>query len=112
MIDYDKYGYCALCHENLLVTISSEGKQTVRLSGKADCMDVLLNDGSRMRVTICSPCKQSYKHEEQSNKLMKSVIKGWEKECDMLIADQSKPDWTPEKKEEYMNNYSKKEIVS
>lgn len=110
-LDYDKFGHCALCHCNLMVRTLSDWKLVWRMSGKSTSMDVDMNDGSKMRVTVCKRCKSSYNHELHSEGLMESVLKGWEVECDALVADPSKPEWTPEKKAKYMEKYSKKEIV-
>lgn len=111
-MNFDCYGWCSLCHQCLLVTDKNDKGQLIeRLSGKAEHMDVNLNDGSKMRVLICADCKSNYSHEKHSSELMTSVIKGWEKECEQLVADETKSDWTQEKKEKFMDVYSKKQII-
>lgn len=108
----DKYGYCVKCHECLLRNDKNDkGEPIVRLSGKAEHLQLSLNDGSQMRVMICQPCKFNYIPEEHAEEIMRSVISGWEKECDILVADESKPQFDAKWKEEYMKVYSKKEIV-
>lgn len=109
---YDVYGYCAMCHDSLLVNDKNDkGEPIVRLSGKAEHLEVNLNDGSKMRVLLCTHCKTDYKPKKHAKKLMTSVIKGWEVECDQLIADESKPNFDIKWKEDYMKVYRKKEIV-
>src|SRR3990167_253010 len=111
MIDFDCYGYCVLCHKHLLKTISVDGKLVDYFSGEKSDMEMKLNDGSKMVVTICFPCKDSYLPERDNSKIMKSVVKGWEMETSQLVEDKTKPDWTQERKENHMKVYSQKEIV-
>jgi len=82
----------------------------MRLSGSAKEIQFDLSDGSKMRVTICRECKD--KHEVKDNSLiMASVIRGWEKEADELVADEAKPQFDSKWKEAHMKVYSKKEII-
>ena len=111
-MNYDKFGHCVKCHINMLVNDKNDKGQPIeRLSGKADHMDLKLNDGSKMRVLICSKCKSSYSHDKHSQEVMQSVIAGWEKECDQLVADETRPEFDSKWKETYMTEYSKKEII-
>ena len=103
MIDYDKYGHCSLCHTNLIIEEVIDGKVQLRFTVDKDETEYLLDDGSRMRVCICKPCKAKLT-DKDSPKIMASVIKGWEMEVAQL-------DWAKEKKEQYLNEYSKKKIV-
>lgn len=110
-IDYDCLGFCANCHCNLMRTVLSEGKQIEIFSGKAAFLELKLNDGSKMRITVCNECKRTYDHKKHSKLLMESIVRGWDKESDLLVADPSKPNFDPKWKENYMKVYSKKEII-
>lgn len=111
-MDYDKYGHCVRCHESLIVGDKNDkGEPIERLSGKAEHLELDLNDGSKMRVLICNPCKTSYTPAKHSTEIMDSVIKGWEVECNQLVADETKPQFDSSWKEKYMEVYSKKEIL-
>lgn len=110
--DYDLYGFCVKCHEFLMVTDKNEkGEPIIRLSGKAEHLNLDLNDGSKMRVLICTPCANSYSPQVDAKPIMDCVIKGWERECDQLVSDESKPQFDAKWKKDYMDTYSKKEII-
>lgn len=103
-IDYDKYGYCVICSRNLLIPKVRNGKQIFELSNEYDTITYTLNDSSNMKVVVCKMCKPEVT-EKDNDKIMKKVLKGWEKEID------DHPDrWTKEKKKAYMDEYSKKFI--
>lgn len=110
-INFDKYGHCIRCHENLIIEQVIDGKLQTRLSPKYDETNYLLDDGSKMRVVTCKLCKPDVT-EEMNEEIMACVIKGWEVETDLLVKDKGKPAWTKEKKKEYMEVYSKKGIVT
>lgn len=110
-INYDVYGHCVVCHINLVIEQAIDGKIQKRWSTEFDETQFLLNDGSRMRVCICKTCKAALKEADYS-KIMDCVIKGWDKETEDLVKDEAKPEWDKERKEKYMDAYSKKEIVT
>jgi len=112
MIDYDKFGHCALCHKDMQKTTVIDGKIQTYLSGEAESMQVKLDDGSKMIVAVCTSCKANYKPSKHAEKLMKSVIRGWEVDCDNLVADKSKPQFDEDWKKNHMKVYGKKRIVS
>ncbi len=111
MIDYDSYGHCCSCHKNMLIEQVVGGNVIKRFTADYDEVQYLLNDGSKMRVTICKQCKELDKHSDTSN-IMECIIKGWQKEVDDLVADENKPNWTQEKANEHMEWYGNLEIVS
>ena len=111
MIDYDCYGHCVLCHKELLKSTVIDGKAVTYFSGEKSEMQLPLNDGSKLLVTICFSCKDSYLPERDNSRIMKSVIKGWDIETNKLVEDKTKPHWDQDKKESYMREYSTKEIV-
>lgn len=110
--EYDKPGYCVLCHTQIA---EFEGaNRIVRLLGNARNMQVRLDDGSKMNVTICEKCKESMMPED-TVKLMDSVIKGWSFECDTLITNKvvriDGRVWDEQVKKEHMDEYSKRYVV-
>ena len=112
MIDYDCFGYCALCHEYMMDHFVDEnGDIEQRFNSKKTNLTLKLNDSSFMTVTLCVSCKSLYKPEIDSKRLMQSIIKGWEVECENLVKDDSKPQFDSLWKEKHMSAYSKKEII-
>lgn len=110
-INYDCYGYCAICHMCLIQTIIENGKPTDVWLGNKTEMTFKLNDASLMRVTVCKSCEKCYNQKRHSKRLMKSIIDGWEVETEKLVNDKSKPHFDREWKKKHMAIYSKKELV-
>lgn len=110
-MDWDEYGHCVWCHKNMLVERVSDMKVIKMFTPDYDETEFLLNDGSRMRVAICKPCKANIT-DEDNQKIMACVIKGWQKEVDMLVKDEKRPDWTEERAEAHMDKYSSLQIVT
>ena len=104
MLDYDCFGHCCLCHKNMLVEEVIGGKVQMRFLPDYDETEYLLDDGSKMRVALCKPCK-SQLSEKHHDKVMGSIIKGWRVEVDNL------KHWDKAKKDAYMEIYSQKQIV-
>ena len=102
-VTYDKYGYCVLCHRNLRYEQVINDKVMMRFDTDYDETEYLLDDGSKMRVAICKPCKEKLT-EEHNIEVMDSVKAGWVEEVKTLP-------WTEEKKQNYIDTYSQKEIV-
>ena len=102
-IDYDKYGYCVLCHRNLRYEQVINDKVMMRFDTDYDETEYLLDDGSKMRVAICKPCKANLT-EENNAEVMTSVKSGWEEEVKVLP-------WSDAKKKDYLDTYKQKEIV-
>ena len=76
MIIPDEYGYCVLCHRNLRYEQVINDKPMMRFSTDYDETEYLLDDGSKMRVAICKPCKNTLLTEHNSM-VMDSVKAGW-----------------------------------
>lgn len=110
-MDWDQYGHCVQCHKNLIIEAAIDGRVQQRWSVDADETQFLLSDGSRMRVCICKDCKGKLT-EADNSKIMKCVLKGWEREIDIMVLDPKKPEWDKQSKEKYMANYSRKEIIT
>lgn len=110
-MNYDRYGHCCSCHKNMLIDEVVGGKIIQRWTADYDESEYLLNDGSKMRVTICKQCQAQGKHLDTKD-IMDKVIRGWKSETDILVLDENKPDWTKEKQEKHMATYSKREIVT
>ena len=108
-IDYDKFGHCVKCHTNLIiekVVQDDSGRLTIQRMWKPekDETQFLLDDGSKMRVTICKQCKEKLT-EADNREIMDSVIRGWQKEIERI------QHWSIEKKVAYLDRYSKRKIV-
>ena len=111
-IDFDLYGHCVLCHDNMLKEEIVDGKMVIRLMGKATTAEYLLNTGARMNVSMCVYCKDKLDDsDEELDEIMKSVVAGWEIEASDLVASISKPHWNDRVKKEHMALQEKKEIV-
>lgn len=112
-ITHDWPGLCALCYTEVAEFNGSTPNGVPIISkwkGNKGDMQVELSDGSKMRVSVCIKCIDNFKPEDE-DKLMQSVIAGWRKECDILVADESKPEWDEEKKKNYLERYEKLNIV-
>ena len=103
-IDYDKFGFCCLCHRQLVIEEVIDGKVQTRFTPEYIEEEYLLTDGSKMRVAMCIHCKQNHT-EEDKDKIMKSVIDGWEKELETL-------NWDTEKRNKYRDYYYKLKLVT
>ena len=103
-ITYDKFGHCVFCHKCMIIEEIIDGKMQTRFIPEYNEEQVLLDDGSKMRVAMCINCKNNYT-EKDYNKIMQSVADGWEKELEV-----SK--WTDEKKQNYRDKYYKLQLVT
>lgn len=102
-IDFDRYGHCVLCHKNMLIEQVVGQKVIKRFTADYQETEFLLDDKSKMRVAICKKCKDKLT-DGDTTRIMDSVKKGWEKELETL-------DWSEEKKKNYLEGYSKKQIL-
>ena len=80
-----------------------DGKVQPRFIADHDETEYLLDDGSKMRVAVCKPCKAKLTDKDQDS-IMASVVEGWRNEMRDVK-------WTQEKKDDYMKRYSKKKII-
>ena len=101
----DKFGHCVICHKNLLITQVIEDRVQTRFTADKNEEIYLMNDGSKMRVSICTPCKDKLNGTEFSS-VMESVFNGWKLELEDY------DHWDKEKKESYLKKYSELEIIS
>ena len=99
----DKFGHCLKCGKNLITEKIIEGVVKKVTLPDYDQIQFLLDDGSKMRVAICKPCKAIVK-EKDYPVLMKSVIAGWQREVNSL------DHWDKAKKVAHMKVYKKKKI--
>lgn len=108
----DKYGQCVLCHKPLLVERVVDNRVIVMPTADDDHAEYLLDDGSRMRVRICKGCKSKSElnSDKVKNRIMKAVVNGWDLETKNLVEDETRPDWTEERRKKYLDTYSKKSI--
>ena len=106
-IDYDKHGHCVICHEDMLYTQIIDSKPQQRLGALYSEVEYMLNDGSKMRVAVCIPCKDTLRDDdEEKSRVMDCVFKGWEHEL------RKYSHWDKLKKKNYLKEYSKKKIVT
>jgi hypothetical protein len=99
----DRYGYCVKCGKYMISEAVIDGVSVQRFTPDYSEKQYLLSDGSKMRVAICIACKDAITDEDKKP-IMQTVMNGWKAELDKL-------DWTKEKKQNYVDNYSKLEIV-
>lgn len=108
-IDYAFPGLCALCHTEICEFNGSDelGRpRIVRLKGNFREATFWLDDGSRMKVSLCDTCDPDDGNLDanQMLDLLESEINGWQAEVDNLI-------WPEEKKRKHMKEYSKRFFV-
>lgn len=99
----DEFGKCIKCHKSLLENKFYGNSWHQGFSGDYTTTELLLDDGSKMKVVICQKCKESLEDKDLEG-IMKSVVIGWEKELEKL-------NWSEERKKAYMYKYSKLEPV-
>ena len=101
-IDYDVYGRCCKCHRNLM-TDKFFNNSWHKVFAEREEQEFDLSDGTKMRVTLCKSCK-SQLSDKDSDEIMQSVIKGWEKEVNSFSH------WSVAKKKEHMSKYKSLKI--
>jgi hypothetical protein len=108
-VEYDKAGFCARCHTVMAEFDGFGVDQTPNITrwlGIATKVRVVLDDGSKMDISMCQPCVQTLEPKD-CGPLMESVIRGWHWEVLNKM-----PKWTPEQKEAYMEQYRKRYITN
>jgi hypothetical protein len=103
-VDFDCFGHCVKCHRDLIQTQIIDSVPTKRFSVDYDETEYELDNGSKMRVAICKPCKAKLT-EKDSPEVMACVKRGWKKEIEQL-------DWSDKKKADYSLKYDNLNIVS
>jgi len=117
-MDFDKDGHCIECHKNMRIERVIEGKVILMFTGDKREINFLLNDGSNMRITICSTClsiynKSSNKEKKEIDKrMMQCAYKGWEYDVQLLVNDENKKTWDNEKGQKYLSIYKQLSIVT
>lgn len=114
----DRFGHCCVCTRNLLTKCVVDGKSIDMFVPEYGDVIFLLNDGSKMQVTICKICQNSYDLNDPSvqKDVMDACMKGWELETKKLISDGGEtPEgnfirWSEEYGKNYLNHMSKKHI--
>jgi len=99
----DRFGHCIMCGKNMIIekVVGTEVKKVT--TPDYDQVQFLLDDGSKMRVVTCKPCKAGMKDKDHKT-IMKSVIAGWQREVDGL------EHWEKKKKEKHMKKYKRRKI--
>ena len=120
MIDYDIAGHCVICHKNMIIEAAIDGKIQKRFLPDYDETNMLLDDGSQMRVATCRNCKYFLINNptpEALQNVMDIVINGWDRETDEYVKGKKNPTdgrvikWTQKRKDKHMEVYKKKKIV-
>ena len=98
----DRFGHCVVCHQNLITKRVVDGKVIEMFLPIHGHTEFLLNNGSRMQVCICTPCKEKTDFEDSivKNNIMEAVQKGWLLETNLLIANGT---WDKEHGQNYLN---------
>lgn len=110
---YDCYGHCIISGLPLYEERVVDGVLKMLPTPKMTHATYLLADGSLMRVCISTDEKKKLQNNKKEYDLiMDKVIKGWKKEVEQLVKDETKPEWTKERSNNYMKEYSKKSISS
>ena len=107
-VDYDFPGLCCLCHCEIAEFNGSHpnGRPKIKsLKSNFHTAFVTVNDGSKMKVSLCMDCFFDLKPEDMKA-MMESVINGWGAEVERL------DNWNIEKKTAYMDEYSGKFITN
>jgi hypothetical protein len=100
----DVFGHCIICGKNMLTDRVVEGETVQMFTPDKDNAQYLLDDGSKMNVSMCRPCKDELDGTEIED-VMKKVIRGWQHELETYSK------WPQERKDNYMEVYGKKKIV-
>jgi hypothetical protein len=108
-LKHDKHGHCVSCHKNMKFKQIVDNKEIERFTPDYDEKTFMLTNGSKMRVAICKKCKLK---DLDLKEIMDCVYRGWEVECEELVKDDSKPEWTKERKEKHLTQQSKLEILT
>jgi hypothetical protein len=106
-VDCDFPGLCALCHTEVAEFEGSHPNgipKISRLKGNFHSFDVMLDDGSRMSVALCTDCFFDIKPEDMKT-IMGNVIRGWDKEMNVVK-------WPEQKKDSYIDRYSERYITN
>lgn len=80
MADY--VGHCVVCHNNLITEEVIGGQVRKRFVPKFETTQVILSDGSKMRVCICSDCKETtdLSNSQTKTSIMNFIKNGWNEE--------------------------------
>lgn len=110
----DRFGHCVVCHKNLITKRIVDGQVIEMFLPIHGHTDFMLDNGSIMKVCICTPCKESTDLNDPTvhANIMEAVQKGWLLETKILVADPTLPEWTQEKADSYLADMSKLSIDS
>ena len=107
-VDYAFPGLCSLCFTEIAEFEGSNslGRPIItKLKGNFREITVLLDDNSKMKVSLCEDCFENIKPEDMGE-LMENEINGWQKEVD------ANPKFEAQKKLDYMDKYSERKITT
>lgn len=111
--NYDCFGHCVISGLPLYEERAIDGVIQRVPKPNMTHATYLLADGSLMRVCISKEEKKKLKNTKaEYDFIMNKVKKGWEKETEQLVKDETKPEWDNKRAKEYLKEYSKKDISS
>lgn len=105
----DKYGFCVLCHSNLITKRVVDGKVIEMFLPIHSQTKFLLDNGSQMDVCMCKPCQQSNDLQDPliHKNIMEAVYKGWQLETKLLVESKV---WEQEHGDKYLEIMKKHSI--
>lgn len=114
----DRFGHCCICTKNLLTQRVVDGKVQDMFVPDYGESTFLLNDGSKMQVTICKTCQRDNEltNPDVQRDIMDAVQKGWQLEVGKLSTEGTTlPNgnyirWGKDYSEKFLNFMSKKDI--
>lgn len=111
-IDYDKPGFCVLCHSQI-ADFDGFNKEGNPANPKIRAIyresSFLLDDRSTMRTSMCKDCYETFIPKD-SGKIMESVINGWQWEIQHGLGKWLKS--SQEQRHMYMKRYMSRYIVT
>lgn len=103
-LDYDKFGHCTICSKNLVSEVAINGKIESRFTPDFNEVKLILSDNSKMRVCMCSECKNNFSQDKYVG-VMNKVKKAWEMEVDKL-------NWDDQRKSSHIERMNQLSISS
>jgi hypothetical protein len=105
----DKYGFCVMCHINLITKRVVDGKVIEMFLPIHGETIFLLDNGSQMKVCMCKPCQQENDLQNPAvhSNIMDAVQKGWQLETKLLVENKT---WDKEHGDKYLETMSKRTI--
>lgn len=101
----DVFGHCIECGCKMIEQKMINGMMQTVFTAQRGEVEYLLDDGSKMRVAMCKKDIEKLDGTE-TDYIMSAVKRGWQHELETYSK------WDQDKKDRYMNKYSKLGIVT